>query len=93
MSEPIVRPDTGEIVPDDLAVMVELEAATDAALRGLWPQYELRRRLRERIAELQGPPELPPPRYRTPVQERVAACPRCGRKLEDSVEAPAGTVE
>lgn len=74
----IVRPLTGEIIPSDLATLVDEEARVDRYLRSLSPHYAYRRALRERIAELRGPAEMPPPRYRTETQGKVARCPRCG---------------
>jgi hypothetical protein len=38
--------------------------------------------LRERLAVLRGPAVLPRPSRRTDRQQLVAACPRCGGKLE-----------
>lgn len=76
----IVNPATGEVVPDTLDDLATAEAHVDATLRALIPMYEYRARLRERIAELRGPAELPRPRFRTDRQQRVADCPRCGHK-------------
>jgi chorismate mutase len=45
--------------------------------------YRERRAVMEQFAEA-FPPSLPPPRYRTETQQRVARCPRCGSKLETS---------
>lgn len=78
MSEPIVNPSTGQILPDALDPLVEAERLVDAYLRRQGAHYDYRRRLRERIAELRGPAELPKRRFRTDRQARVAACPRCG---------------
>jgi hypothetical protein len=78
MSEPIVHPISGEVLADDLDTLVRAEAIVDRYLRGLASQYAFRRALRERIAELRGPAELPRPRYRTDKQQRVSECPRCG---------------
>lgn len=74
----ISSPLTGEVLPDDLDSLVEAERLVDAFLRGLGPHYDYRRRLRERIADLRGPADLPKRRFRTDKQQRVAACPRCG---------------
>lgn len=41
------------------------------------------------LADRAGPAVLPERRYRSPLQETVAACGRCGRPLEGG--APAGT--
>lgn len=75
---PLAHPITGEVLDDDLEVLVDTEQRVDTFLRGLSPHYEFRRQLRERIAELRGPAELPKARWRTERQSRVAACPRCG---------------
>jgi hypothetical protein len=83
VSEP-VRLSTGEILDGDLATLVEAERRVDAVLRSLGPQYDDRRKLRERIAELRGPAELPRPRYRTDKQARVSECPRCGARPSDA---------
>lgn len=83
MNEPIVRPSTGEVLSDDLGTLVEAERRVDAFLRSLGPHYGYRRALRERIAELRGPAELPRPRYRTDKQARVSECPRCGARPSD----------
>lgn len=78
--DPIVHLLTGEVLPDDLETLRALEEQVDRYLRRLGPHYGFRDRLRQRIADLQGPSLLPPPRQRTDRQVRVAACPRCGRK-------------
>lgn len=83
MSEPIVSPSTGEVLPDDLDTLVEAERRVDRFLRSLGPHYGFRRALRERIAELRGPAGLPRPRYRTAKQARVSECPRCGARPSD----------
>lgn len=56
------------------AALDEAEAELAKVYRRLWP-------LREAYAEAVPPAELPPPRYRTPTQEKVARCPRCGGKI------------
>ena len=58
------------------AALEEAEAELQAVYRKLWP-------LREAYAETFPPAELPAPRYRTPHQEKVARCPRCGGRLEE----------
>ena len=40
--------------------------------------YRLLDKLDARAAELDGPADLPKPRNRTAVQQRVSKCPRCG---------------
>lgn len=79
----IAHPLTGEILADELEVLVEAEKTVDRYLRGLSKHYGFRRALRERIAELRGPAELPRPRYRTDKQSRVSECPRCGARPGD----------
>jgi len=78
----IAHPLTGEVLPDDLDSLVRAEAIVDRYLRRLSPHYAFRRELRERIAELRGPAELPGPRWQTDRQRRVAECPRCGAPRE-----------
>ncbi len=76
----IVDPRSGELVADRLDDLAVAEREVDETLRALGPLYDFRRQLRERIAELRGPAELPRPRFRTDRQQRVAECPRCGHK-------------
>ena len=45
--------------------------------------YRERRRLQEAFAD-EHPPVLPPPRFRTDHQARVARCPRCGGSLSET---------
>lgn len=78
MTEPIVKPTTGEVLPDTLDALTEHERVVDGFLRRLGAHYSYRSRLRERIAELRGPAVLPRPRHRSDRQAAVAACPRCG---------------
>ncbi len=75
---PIVHPVTGEVLDDDLDVLVEAERLVDRYLRTQSRHYAFRGDLRLRIAELRGPAELPRPRYRTETQQKVSVCPRCG---------------
>lgn len=78
----IVRPSTGEILPeDDLDALVAAERIVDAYLRRQSVHYNFRRRLRERIAELRGPAVLPRPRHQTDVQKKVHECPRCSGRV------------
>lgn len=81
LSQRILHPATGAVVEDDLDTLAALEAVVDKWLRSLSPHYELRRKLRERIAEITETPAMPKRRYRTDVQARVASCPRCSRGL------------
>lgn len=74
----VADPQTGEVIDDNLAALEQAEAEVDDRLRALSPVYEYRRQLRERIAELRGAAELPRPRFRTNVQQKVSECPRCG---------------
>jgi len=76
------HPETGEL----LATAEQWQAALRALEERLAPHFRLRRTLREEYAERFGP-VLPTPRYRSPTQEKVARCPRCGGVLE-SEEAP-----
>lgn len=80
MIDPVVHPITGEILPDDLAGLVEAERIVDGYLRSLRAHYSFRRRLRERIAELRGEAVLPRRPWQTEKQQRVSECPRCGGK-------------
>lgn len=70
------------MLADDLESLVEAEAIVDRYLRRQSPHYAFRRALRERIAELRGPAELPRPRWQTDRQRRVSECPRCGAPRE-----------
>lgn len=74
----VVHPLTGEVLPDDLDTLAVLEEQVDGYLRAQRAHYTFRRRLRERIAELRGIANVPPMRFRTQKQHRVACCPRCG---------------
>ncbi len=51
------------------------------------PYYRVRRNLRDWATRRWPSPALPAPRNRTPTQEKVARCPRCGGRLE-SERAP-----
>jgi len=70
------HPETGEL----LATAEQWQAALRALEVHLAPHFRLRRILREAYAE-RFEPVLPAPRYRSPTQEKVARCPRCGEKL------------
>jgi hypothetical protein len=89
MSESIVHPVTGEIVPDTLNALTAAERAVDVELRGLRPLYRFRDALQARVAELRGPAVLPVRARRTDVQRRVASCPRCGGVLGKPLERAA----
>lgn len=84
----VVHPLTGELLPDDLEALREMEKRVDRYLRSLHTHYAFRDRLRERMAEVGGPAKLPRPRWRTDKQQRVADCPRCGDHASKS--APSG---
>ena len=56
---------------DDLAALVQADEE-------FWPYQGRWKRVRERIAELRGPADLPRPSRQSDVQARVARCPRCG---------------
>lgn len=60
----------------------ELQAELTRIEEALSALYRERRPILEALAELRGPAELPRPRYRTPTQQAVASCPRCGGRLE-----------
>lgn len=62
---------------DIKAALEEAEAELQACYRKVWP-------LREAYAKSVPPAELPPPRYRTAKQEKVARCPRCGGSLNET---------
>ena len=78
-----VHPETGEVLETE----AEWKAALNALEEKLAPIYRVRRTLREQYAERFPPPEQPAPRYRTPTQEKVARCPRCGGRLETETES------
>jgi hypothetical protein len=48
------------------------------------PLYTLKYALRAAYLEVSKPADSPAPRYRTPTQEKVARCPRCGGRLEEN---------
>jgi hypothetical protein len=62
---------------DIKAALEEAEAELHAAYRKVWP-------LREAYAESVPPAEIPAPRYRTAAQDKVARCPRCGTRLNET---------
>jgi hypothetical protein len=78
-----IHPETGEVLATDK----EWREALAAIEERLSPLYRLRRSLREEYAERFEGPELPPRRYRTDTQEKVARCPRCGQTYQ-SEEPP-----
>lgn len=60
----------------------ELQAALNAIEEELSAVYRKRRPILEALAEIRGPYEVPPASRRTPTQQLVSMCPRCGGKLE-----------
>lgn len=71
-----VHPETGEI----LATEEEWRAALAAVEEQIAPLYKTRRWLREAYVERFPSPPLPPRTRRTPTQDLVARCPRCGKE-------------
>jgi len=70
------HPETGEL----LSTAEQWQAALRTLEERLAPHFRVRRQLREAYAE-RFEPVLPAPRYRSPTQEKVARCPRCGHEL------------
>ena len=81
MSE-FAHPETGEL----LSTREEFRAALAEIEERMAPYYRVRRQIREAASE-RFDVHLPSARNRTPTQEKVARCPRCGGRLE-SEEAP-----
>lgn len=75
-----IHPETGEVLSSE----EEWKAALVALEERLAPIYRVRRELRQAYADRFPPPELPPRRYRTDTQEKVARCPRCGQTYADA---------
>lgn len=73
------HPETGEVLDS----REEFEAAIGELDDRLIPIYRLRNEIRREWGERFQGPELPPPRARTPTQEKVARCPRCGSRIEN----------
>ena len=65
----------------------DIKTALDAAEKELQDCYRKVWPLREAYAESFPPAELPPPRYRTAKQEKVARCPRCGGSIQEREES------
>jgi hypothetical protein len=65
-----------------LATEEDWRAALAVVEEQLAPLYHVRRLLREEYFYRFSPPALPPPRYRTEKQEKIARCPRCGAKIK-----------
>jgi hypothetical protein len=89
----LFHPFTGELIePDDLEALEQAEADLSKYLSGFGVYYGVRRDLRAAIAAKRKMAKLPPPRYRSDVQQRVSECPRCGGRphdFETPFDAPA----
>ena len=79
MSEDYIHPESGEL----LATEEEWRAALNDVEDRLAYLYRLRRTLRDGEEGALKVAELPPRIARTPTQEKVARCPRCGGRIED----------
>lgn len=77
------HPQTGEL----LETPADFQRAVGDLTEQLNPLYRARHAIENAWAERFPAPELPHPRARTPTQDKVARCPRCGGKLEKE-EAP-----
>jgi len=80
VSEGFTHPETGEM----LSSREELLSAMKEVDERMSPLYTLKYALRAAYLEVSKPAESPAPRYRTPTQEKVARCPRCGGRLEEN---------
>lgn len=67
------HPETGEL----LVTLDDFRVALREIEERMAPLYRTRRSIREEMSE-RFTVELPPARSRTPTQEKVARCPRCG---------------
>ena len=77
MTGEFIHPETGEVLAtkeEFLAALLEEEERLSPIYRTVWA-------LRDGMVERFEAAEQPAPRYRTPTQEKVARCPRCGEKL------------
>jgi hypothetical protein len=72
------HPVTGQV----LETKEDFQAALAEIEERMAPLYRERRVIREAAEVVFDPPALPGRRYRTPVQEKVARCPRCRTRLE-----------
>lgn len=63
----------------------EFQAALSDVEERLAPLYRVRWKLRDAYTERYEGPELPRARDRSPTQEKVSRCPRCGHSLAESV--------
>ena len=72
------HPETGEL----LESQADFQAALAAIEERMAPLYRIRRVIREEAAE-RFEIRLPHARARTPIQDKVARCPRCRSRLED----------
>lgn len=68
------HPETGEL----LSSREDFQKALADVAERMQPLYRLRRELVRENAEHVIAAALPPPTRRTPTQEKVAHCPRCG---------------
>lgn len=73
------HPETGEPLESHKEFMAALAEIEER----MAPLYRVRRQIREAAAEAFPSPAMPPPRLRTPTQEKVARCPRCGGRIND----------
>lgn len=79
MTDALAHPTTGELLdPDDVNALRAALFDTETELGKL---YRARRPLLERLGE--EPYRVPRATHRTPTQERIVRCPRCGGKLTD----------
>ena len=75
MPDLFVHPLTGELLEADED---SLQAAVTAAGKEIGRLARARDVLLGPLADIRGPVELPPPRWRTPTQQKV--CPKCRRE-------------
>lgn len=78
----MIHPETGQL----LETHDEIVSAIARIEERFAPLYRMRRALQEGLTEFEA--VLPPARARTPTQDRVARCPRCGVKLEKEEGTP-----
>lgn len=73
-----VHPTTGEV----LETKAEFDAAVTALEIELGVIYRALLPLRQERAERFEAADMPAVRYRSPTQEKIARCPRCGSKIK-----------
>lgn len=78
-----VHPETGEM----LECRQDFQDALDEIEEKMKPYYRLRREIQTALATHFEGAALPPPRYRSLTQEKVARCPRCGERLDADSKA------